>query len=71
MRLDITKQLLELRYLSQSDIAEHGLMGDNLRRQFQVDQRQTGVSRLTSNIAERGQYPVHFAMAMLGFGMYR
>jgi hypothetical protein len=69
--LDTAKQHLEVRYMSPSKLAERGMFGDAARNQFLVNQPQIGIWRFASNIAERGDYPMHFAMLMLGFGMYR
>lgn len=69
IQLDTAQQRLEIRYLSQAQLAQR--RGNNLRRQFQIDQPENGVWRLVSDARQRGPWPVHLALMMLGFGMYR
>jgi hypothetical protein len=69
VRFDAATQRLEVRYLSERPLAQAG-PGSTLN-QFQVDQVQTGVWRLVADAEKRGPFPVHVALSMLGFGMYR
>jgi hypothetical protein len=71
VRFDTVHQLLEIRYLSETKLAQQQGPFDYVRREFQVDQPQTGVWRLVSDVQARGPSPVHFALIMLGFGVYR
>src|SRR5207244_3093678 len=71
VRLDSVQQRLEVRYLSEKEPAQRGYSSDTVHREFQVDQPQTGVWRFVSDVQKRGPWPVHFALIMLGFGMYR
>ena len=71
MRLDPGLQHVEIRYLSERPPADHGVTTDNVRREFQSDEPQTGVWRLVSDVNQRGPWPVHFALIMLGFGVYQ
>lgn len=71
LQLDTAKQRLEVRYLSESGPKQSPGPADTVRRDFQVDQPQPGVWSLVSDIAARGQFPLHFGIQMLGFGMYR
>jgi hypothetical protein len=70
VQIDTERQRLEILYLSQVRPAQRGT-SDSLRREFQIDQPQAGVWRLVSDIGQRGPWPVHLALMMLGFGMYR
>jgi hypothetical protein len=70
VKFDAGSEQLEIRYLSPSPLAD-GRPGDNVHSQFKVDQSQTGVSRLTSSLRQRGAFPLHLAFVMLGFGMYQ
>jgi hypothetical protein len=69
VQFDTEGQRLEIRYLSEAKPAQRG-PGDVSQSQFQLDRPQEGVWRLVSDIRERGPFPVHFAMTMLGFGVY-
>jgi hypothetical protein len=71
VRFDTVQQRLEVRYLSETELAQHGMLGNGVRREFRVDQPQSGVWRLVSDVQKSGPWPVHFALVMLGFGMYR
>jgi hypothetical protein len=71
VRFDATTQRLEVRYLSESSPLQFGPTADHLQREFQIDQLQPGVWRMASDLAQRGGFPMHFAMLMLGFGMYQ
>jgi hypothetical protein len=71
MRFDSVSRRLEIRYLSDAQVVQHRGAAAALLRDFQVDQTQPGVWRLVSDTEERGSWPVHFALTMLGFGMYR
>jgi hypothetical protein len=70
-QFDSAQQRLEVRYLSGAQLAQRRGFADNLHREFQVDQPEAGVWRLIADVQKRGPWPVHFALAMLGFGMYR
>ena len=68
VRFDTTNQLLEIRYLSEMSPKQDGVY---LRQEFRVDEAHAGVWRLVADVEKRGSSPVHFALIMLGFGMYR
>ena len=70
VRFDTKKERLEIRYLSETQPAQSGAP-DSMLRQFQIDEAQTGVLRLVADVEHRGPFPMHFAMVMLGFGLYR
>jgi hypothetical protein len=70
VNFDSAHQRLEIRYMSDAPLTRTGDL-DVTRPDFQVDQPQAGVWRLVSDVKARGDYPVHFAFAMLGFGNYR
>ena len=67
---DSSRQRLEIRYMSEVPLAQVDPTG-SVHREFEIDQLRTGVWRLVSDIKARGDFPVHFAFAMLGFGNYR
>jgi hypothetical protein len=69
VQFDTTKQRLEVRYISQTQLVQERF--DPAGVEFRVDQLMPGVWRLDSDIRARGPWPVHFALAMLGFGEYR
>jgi hypothetical protein len=71
VRFDSVQQRLEVRYLSEAQLAQHGAFANSLQREFQIDRSEAGVWRLLADIQKRGPFPVHFALTMLGFGMYR
>jgi hypothetical protein len=72
VKFDTRSEQLEVNYLSPAPIAEaRGGAGDNVGREFKVDQPHPGVTRVTSSIRERGPFPMHIAFIMLGFGMYQ
>jgi hypothetical protein len=68
VRFDSRPQKLEIRYLSAGQLSPRD---PTLGHQFQVDQPEAGVFRLQSDLQQRGPWPMHFAMTMLGFGEYR
>ncbi|MGA3028287.1 MAG: hypothetical protein ABSF98_26365 [Bryobacteraceae bacterium] len=70
VQFDPAGQRLEVRYLSSARPVQEGAFGD-LKRAFQVDHPESGVWRLSSDIQAKGEFPVHFALEMLGFGLYR
>jgi hypothetical protein len=61
---------LEVRYMSAAQLASRGPT-DSIYSQFKVDQPQTGVWRLVSDVRERGSWPLFLALGMLGFGTYQ
>jgi hypothetical protein len=64
---DPGRQTLDIRYLSRAD--RLGTYIEQMfNRELQVDRSRPGVWRLKSNLRERGEFPFHLAMAMLGFG---
>lgn len=69
--LDWPNQRLEICYLSSAGLSGRGDPDDTLTTEFQVDQPSAGIWRLVSDVHARGPFPVFFAFAMLGFGMYR
>jgi len=70
VNFDPGRQALDIRYLSRAD--RLGIYIEQmLNREFQVDRSRPGVWRLQSNLRERGEFPFHLAMAMLGFGGVR
>jgi len=71
VRVDSAKQQMEVVYLSPAELLRRAGAADLLGREFQVDQPEAGVWRLISDVREKGPFPVHFVMVMLGFGMYR
>ncbi len=71
VQFDSVHQQLEIRYLSKTQLAQGRGYADSLRREFHVDHPRDGVWRLRSDIQARGPWPVHFALTMLGFGMYQ
>jgi hypothetical protein len=71
VRFDSGTRQLEIIYLSPAELQRRRGASDPLTRVFQVDQPEAGVWRLASDVNARGPFPVHFALAMLGFGMYR
>jgi len=66
VQFDTANQKLEVRYLSTAPVAEGQLVG-----QFKIQHSEPQVWKLVSDIQDRGPWPVHFAMSMLGFGEYR
>jgi hypothetical protein len=67
INFDPGRQTLDIRYLSRGD--RLGIYIEQmLNREFEVDRSRPGVWRLQSNLRERGEFPFHLAMAMLGFG---
>ncbi len=56
--------------MSEAPLTRTGVL-DAARPDFQVDQLQAGIWRLVSNVEARGDFPVDFAIAMLGFGTYQ
>ena len=67
VNFDPGRQTLDIHYLSRAD--RLGIYIEQmLNREFQVDRSRPGVWRLQSNLRERGDFPFHLAMAMLGFG---
>ena len=71
VRFDPVRQRLEIRYLSEAQMAPRSGGPDLLARQFDVDHPEPGVWRLISDIKARGPWPVHLAMSLLGFWDYR
>jgi len=71
VQFDYAKQRLEIDYLSPSRLSEVPIFANSRKREFQTDQPGAGVWRLISDVQARGDFPVHFAMTMLGFGAYR
>jgi hypothetical protein len=67
VNFDPGRQALDIRYLSRADRLGT-YIEQMLNREFQVDRSRPGVWRLPSNLRERGEFPFHLAMAMLGFG---
>ena len=66
---DATEGRLELQYLSSaSPIDAKGYISDS---EFQIEHPEPARWRLVSDVKARGPYPFHFAMAKLGFGVYR
>jgi hypothetical protein len=70
VNFDSARQRSEIRYMSSAPLTRAGDL-DVARPDFQVDQPQDGIWRLISDVKARGDYPVHFAFSMLGFGTYR
>jgi hypothetical protein len=71
VRFDAVRQQLEVVFLSPAPLLRRKGGADPIGHEFQVDQPDAGVWRLTSDVRARGPFPVHFALVMLGFGMYR
>jgi hypothetical protein len=71
VQFDQSSLRLEIEYLSAAPLTKSRGPTDHLRTEFQVDQPSAGVWRLTSDVKARGQYPVLFAMQLLGYGEYR
>jgi hypothetical protein len=71
IQFDPSSLRLEIEYLSAAPLSKRPGPIDNLRREFQIDQPDTGVWRLISDLKSRGPYPVTVAMQMLGYGEYR
>jgi hypothetical protein len=71
VRFDAVKQQLEVVFLSPAPLLRRKGEADPIGHEFQLDQPEAGVWRLTSDVRARGPFPVHFALIMLGFGMYR
>jgi hypothetical protein len=71
VRFDPVQQRLEIRYLSDAQMAPRSGGPDVLARQSDVDHPEPGVWRLISDVNARGPWPVHLAMTLLGFGDYR
>jgi hypothetical protein len=71
VRFDSLTQRVEITYLSSAELSRRRGAADLLAREFQVDQPEAGVWRLVSDVQARGPFPVHSALIMLGFGMYR
>lgn len=71
IRFDATTQSLEITYLSPAERLQRPGAPDLVSREFQIDQPEAGVWRLTSDVNARGPYPLHFGLALLGFGEYR
>jgi hypothetical protein len=68
IRFDPESQHLEINYLSTNPIREGaGSMMD----QFKLEEAAPGVWRLSAELKQKGPFPFHFAMAMLGYGGYR
>jgi hypothetical protein len=67
VNFDPGPQALAIHYLSHAD--RLGIYIEQMfNREFQVDRSKPGVWRLRSNLRERGEFPFHLAMAMLGLG---
>lgn len=71
VRFDSVTQRLEVIYLSSAEAMASQTGAELLAIEFQVDQPEAGIWRMLSDVRARGPFPVHFALAMLGFGMYR
>ena len=70
VRFDSVSKHLEIIYLSSGELLRRPGGADPLA-QFKVDQPEAGIWRMVSDVRARGPFPVHFALVMLGFGMYR
>ena len=70
VQFDPKRQRLEIRYLSNATSLTR-FASELVSREFHLDRPQADVWRLASDTRERGDFPVHFAVAMLGFGGYR
>jgi hypothetical protein len=71
VRFDSVSQRLEIIYLSSGDLLPRRSAVDPLAHEFKVDHPGEGVWRMVSDVHARGNFPVHFALIMLGLGMYR
>ena len=71
VRFDSVSQRLEIIYLSSADLLRRRGAADLLALEFKVDQPEAGIWRMISDVRARGPFPVHFALVLLGFGMYR
>jgi hypothetical protein len=71
VRFDSVSQRLEIIYLSSAELLRRRGAADLLAGEFKVDQPEAGIWRMVSDVRGRGPFPVHFALVMLGFGMYR
>jgi hypothetical protein len=71
VRFDFESGNLEIRYSSPGATPPRFLTGRTVSRQFQTLQLLKGVWQLKSNTRDRGDFPFHFAAALLGFGGYR
>jgi hypothetical protein len=58
---------VEVRYLSMAEQLSSRL--EYLSNEFQVDRPREGIWRLRSNLRERGDFPFHAGMNLLGFGI--
>jgi hypothetical protein len=58
---------VEIRYLGESEGFPLPSFRD-ISNQFTVDHPRKGMSRLTANLRERGAFPLHASMHLLGFG---
>ena len=71
VRFDSVSQHLEIIYLSPAALLRRGGAADLLGREFKIDQPEPGIWRIVSDVQARGPFPIHFALVVLGFGMYR
>lgn len=71
VRFDSITKRLEIVYLSSAEVIASQTGAELLAIEFQVNQPEAGIWRMVSDVRARGPFPVHFALAMLGFGIYR
>jgi hypothetical protein len=71
VQMDQVTQMLEIDYLSTGTLSQRRGGADTMKTEFQTTQPEAGLWRLISDLKSRFDFPVHFAMAMLGFGLYR
>jgi hypothetical protein len=62
---------LEIRYLSSRGTPPRLIAGMSTDREFRIEHPQPNVWQLKSSTHERGPFPFHFAIYLLGFGGYR
>jgi len=69
VELDAATRRLKMSYRSEARLGQN--WKPTLRDQFQEEATGEGWQRLSADLKARGPWPVHFAMAKLGFGVYR
>jgi hypothetical protein len=62
---------LEIRYLSSRSTRPNLIARMSIDREFMIERLQFGGWQLKASTRERGPFPFHFAMYLLGFGGYR
>lgn len=68
----VEADVVEALYLTMSDqLPQQLAYFSDESREFKIDRPHKGIWRLRSNLRERGDFPFHVCMYMLGFGVYR